>query len=145
MTVQAVHFSVGFKVRCQIPVVPTVVPAKRDPIAPSSRPSNAHRHGHGFTASPRVTDLLGPRVKFDQQLRQFDLFGIVQRTHRAGLHAADHRRGHFRIVVSQQARPDSHRGHVHVPPAIKVNDFTPLRFTVVCRPLLRCVHLRPLA
>ena len=47
-------------VRGQVPVVPAVVAAERDPVAPAGRPAEPHRDRHRLAAGAGVPHLFGP-------------------------------------------------------------------------------------
>ena len=75
VAVQGVGFT---EVRGQIPVVPTVVTAKRNFVLTGRGPGNAHGDRADFAATSGVSHHVCPRVKFNELLREIHLFGCVQ-------------------------------------------------------------------
>ena len=109
-----------------VPVVPAVVAAEQDHVAPRRPARDPGRHGASLPAPLRVPHHLCARYGIDEHLGKLDLLGAVQRVDAPLVYLLLHRAVHHVVRVAQYHRPHRVRP-VDILVAVHVPEPRPLR------------------
>ena len=133
------------KIGGQIPVMPPVIPAKKNDVSLRIRPCDPRGQGHGLTACLGIPYPAGPWMKFHQLLCQVHLLRRVEGTHSALVNGFLCRCIHLVIGISKHVGANAHIADIYIRFPIQIPDPTALCLGIVHRPQIRQKHLRTLA
>ncbi len=95
------------QVRCQVPIVPTVITAEDNAASSGGSARDAHRHRQRLAPSPRIPYLTAPRMQCEEQVGQFHFVRRDQATVTAAPDTAVYGGVDRRIRMAQQDGSDT--------------------------------------
>ena len=96
------------EIRCQVPVVPAVIAAKRHLVLAAGGAGDSNRNGIGLAAGAGESDHVRPGMQIDEAFGEVHLFGAVEGAHVASVDRRAHRRIDVRMPVAEQIGSDAH-------------------------------------